>query len=346
MKIQKLKLLNFRKFKERSFDFQENFNVIIGKNGTGKTSLLEAMYIISSGKSFVTNHIFNCISFSEEYFFIEANFNKKEAETNISFLLGQEKKELRKDGKRLRGFIEVVGDFPFIVMNYSLVDLVMGSPEDRREFINHALIFLNKDYYKELVRFYALLEKRNAHLKSNEQDLSFIKVISEEMLTLAVSISQKRSSIIKRIEERLPEVLSRITGNTYSVSLIYNPSMFENLLKDEYINEEINKKRTLFGIHLDEIALKINGKEAREFSSLGEAYSLAFAMRFLEKDLIKEDKNDSPVLLLDDFFTDLDESRRENVLKLVKDEQVFITATSPSLINDKILASSKVIIIQ
>lgn len=345
MKVKELRLTNFRKFKDRSFSFQDNFNVIVGKNGTGKTSLLESIYILSSGRSFTTTQLVNCITFGEEYFFIESSFKKNGQENSLSFLLGKDKKELKQDGKKLKGFASVIGNYPALFMNYALVELVKGGPENRREFVNHVLIFLDRTYYKDLIRFYSLLEKRNAHLKSSQPDLDFIKVISEEMYSLSVSIIEKRKKVIDSLSERLPEILFLVSGLRLKISVGYYPSDAKNLLKEEAIKEEIYKKRTLYGIHLDDVVINVNGREAREYSSLGEAYSLAFAMKFIEKDMIKEEKHENPVLLLDDFFSDLDEGRRENILKLIKDEQVFITSITASIIEPRILSNSRVIMI-
>ncbi len=345
MKITRLKLTNFRKLKERNFEFQDSFNIIVGNNGSGKTSLLESIYITSSGKSFITNHLPNCISFNENYFFIESLYRKNNEDGTISFLLGKEKKELRLNGNKLKGFSEVIGRFPVLLLNYFLSEVVRGSPENRREYLNHTLIFTDKDYYKELLKYYSLLEKRNAHLKVKDPSIDFIKMISEEMVLLSQNIIKKRKSVLEKIQFKLPRVFSEISGEQFSVFVEYAPSKIDKLAEDKYILEDIARKRTLHGIHLDEISLKVNNTEAREFTSLGEAYSLGFALKFSEKELIYEEIGESPIMLIDDFFSDLDERRRENVLKILKGEQTFITATSTGFIPGNILSHSKVIII-
>lgn len=344
MRIKEIRLLGFRKLKDRYFAFNDSFNLVIGRNGTGKTTLLEAIYLLSTGKSFNTTQVLNCITFGEEYFFVGSTLHCKDGEKAISYLQAKEKRELKLNDKRLKGFSTIIGEFPVIFMNYSLVDIVKGGPESRREFINHCLIFIDRGYYKDIVKYYALLEKRNAHLKAYQPDMSFLKVISEEMHKLSQSIAQKRKDLIEEINARLGSISGMISGSVFPIAISYVPSEAEKLIGESFIRQDIEKKRTSFGIHLDSIVVTLNGNEAREYASLGEAYTVAFALKFIEKDLVKAKKGEEPVLLLDDFFSDLDEGRRENILKLVSSEQVFITSTSSSLLEPKLMNSSKVIL--
>ncbi len=342
MKISLLETENFRKFEKKKFDFSDAFNVLSGRNGAGKTSVLEAIYLLSTGKSFVTNHILNCVKFGADYAFLSADFESLGAEHRIMFLFGKRNREVRFDGKKLRSFSQFVGTLPVVFMNYKLSLLVKGGPENRRAFLNHLLIFTDREYYKSLMRYYTLLKERNTALKSGA-DLQLIKIYSEEIVKCGEEIQKKRGEITKSVALLTEEMLGKITGEKFEVKVNYKRSDVSRLQSEEVLKKEIARKRTLYGAHLDDIEIFLNGVPAREFSSLGEAYSLAFAMRLAESKIIEEKRKEPPVLLMDDFFSDLDEFHRKNILRLTDHQQVFLTTLNLSLIPDEIIKFVKVI---
>jgi len=345
MKVNSLILENFRKFKKSNFEFSQSFNVITGKNGSGKTSILESIYILSTGKSFVTNHISNCITFGEEYSLISARFEENNHEEKMDFLLSHEKREIKYDGRKISRFSEVIGHFPVLVLNYTLLELVTGGPEKRRDFLNHTLIFTNPGYYKLLLRYYSLLDRRNYILRSDKNDKEVLMVLSEELVSIGSPIRQQRGALINDIQSLIDGVFFKISGEKSDIRIVYKPSPLEKLESLEVQEEERQKKKTLYGVHLDDIDVFFDGKDAREYSSIGEAYSLAFALRFVERELIKRKKGGIPVMLLDDFFVDLDEEKRENILKLVSGDQVFITTLSLSNLPSELVNYARVIVL-
>ncbi len=345
MKINILESENFRKFEKVKFSFADYFNVISGKNGAGKTTLLEMIYLLSTGKSFITTHLNNCIRFGADYSFISAKFETKEGNNEIKFMFGKSGKEIQFNGKKLKSFSQFVGILPVIFMNYKLSLTVKGGPEYRRAFLNHLLIFIDKKYYKLLMRYYTLLKERNVLLK-NGADLSLLSVYSNEIVKCGEEIQNKRDKIIQKLAPVVNEMMKFITGEKHNIDMIYERSDINNLRFKDTLKKEILRKRTLFGPHLDDIKILLNGVPAREFSSLGEAYSLAFSMRFAENKIIEEVRGDTPIILLDDFFSDLDEFHRRNILSLTKDRQVFLTTLNLSLIPDEIIKSVKVIVLR
>ncbi len=345
MKINKLNIENFRKFEKSFFNFGDSFNVISGKNGAGKTTLLEAIYLLSTGKSFITNHINNCIRFGSDYSFVSAGFQTKESTNEIKLMFGKSGKEIRFNGRKLKSFSRFVGVLPVIFMNYKLSFLIKGGPEHRRAFLNHLLIFIDREYYKMLMRYYTLLKERNSLLK-NGSDISLLSVYSEEIMKVGNDIQKKREQIMERITPLSSKMIKFITGETYKVEMVYEKSDIEKLKLKEALEKEILRKRTLYGPHLDDIKIYLNGVPAREFSSLGEAYSLAFAMRFAESEIIEEIRKESPVILIDDFFSDLDEFHRKNILSLTENKQTFLTTLNLSLIPEKIIRKTKIIVLK
>jgi DNA replication and repair protein RecF len=365
MIVKEVSTINFRKLVNGQYSFVPGFNIIVGKNGSGKTSILDSIYLASTGKSFITSKNQNCINFNEEYFFISVEFQHLNRIEQVDYLLGRKSKELKLSGKKLRGFTEIIGKFPVLFLNYTLVDLVRGGPDEKRDFINHALIFIDKDYYRELIRYYSLLERRNSILRNNYKegdyrelnplssltDLKEVKssssvlidTLSEEMVEVGRKIIEKRRKALKNIESIVRSILPQVLEDNCSVTLKYTPSKIDNLLSDSSVREEIIKRRTLFGIHLDEIEVILNDRGIRDFSSLGEAYGIGFALKLAENELIKSSVNKTPVLLVDDFFTDLDEIKRERILQIVQNEQIILTSISLSEVPQNIINKSKVI---
>jgi len=342
MKVNSICIENFRKFSKKVFEFSDYFNIIVGQNGSGKTTILEAIYLLSTGKSFITNHILNCVNFGTEFFLLSAKFNKTTSIDSVDFLLGEKKKELRYNNKKISSFSEIIGNYPILLLNYTLSDIVKGGPDKRRDFLNHALIFTDRNYYKSLLKYYSMLDRRNALLRSDKAPMDILSVFSEEMVTLGLEIQSKREGMINEIQSLIDDLFYRVAGEKAEIDIKYFPSPILKLNNVENMKDEIAKKRTLYGIQLDDVSIKLNGKEMREYSSLGEAYSLAFSLRFTEGEIIKEKKQEVPIILIDDFFADLDELRKGNILKLLSSEQVFITTLSIKTILPEIIDVAKV----
>jgi DNA replication and repair protein RecF len=379
MLIKAVQFENFRRFEKAEFHFSPNYNILMGSNGVGKTTVLEGLYLLSTGKSFVTNHINNCIRFGSDYAFLSANFNVNAQaggvphgysadrpsadsmpsvnktlpestayepefarEFNVRFLLGKNKREVRLNEKKFSGFSPLVGLFPMIFMNYKLSLLVRGGPENRRAFLNHLLIFADKEYYNLIKKYYVLLKNRNASLKQN-LDTNLLRLYSEEIVETGKKIQEKRAEIIEKLKPITAEMFFKITGKKAHLFLNYKRSKIENMLSEETIQHEVQHKRTLYGVHLDEMEIVLNDVPAREFSSLGEAYSIGFALRFAENKLIEEIKKDAPVILLDDFFSDLDAYHRKNILDIIKNQQVLLTTLDLSLVPENLIPEVNVL---
>ena len=362
MLIKAVQFENFRRFEKSEFCFSPGYNVLTGRNGTGKTTMLEGLYLLSTGKSFITNHLNNCIRFEGDYVFLSADIilkregysaTPKESNTQFSdekhysvrFLFGKNKREVRLNEKKFSGFSPIVGMFPVIFMNYKLSLLVRGGPENRRAFLNHLLIFTDREYYSLLKKYYILLKDRNALLKQGA-DTGLLKLYSEEILSVGKTIQKKRVDALNVLKPATDEMFYKITGRTAGLTLNYVRSNIEKLTDEETLRKEVQRRRTLYGVHLDEVEILLNGVPAREFSSLGESYSIGFALRFAENKLIEQIKGESPVVLLDDFFSDLDAYHRKNILNIIKNQQVLLTTLELSLIPEDLIPRTAVIVLR
>ncbi|MGB9794785.1 DNA replication/repair protein RecF [Caldisericum exile] len=350
MIIEKLLLQNFRRFKEKKFNFSNGFNIVIGKNGSGKTTILEAIYLLSTGKSFVTSAVQNCVNVSEDYFFVEGVFNNvsrlDQSQNTLSILFSKDKKVVHLNKRKVKAFSLIIGKFPVIVTDYALVELVKDGPSKRRDFINHVLTFTDEDYYKNILKYYSFLERRNEYLKDGKFTMDLLLFLSHELYDYGIKIMEKREKIINDFNERIRDIFYIIFDKKSELSIVYRPSKLEKLLDPDSITEEIRRKRTLYGIHLDEIEIFDGQINLREFASLGEAYSIGFILKLVESELIDRYKSTTPILLLDDFFSHLDEVKREKILNYIKNNEVILTSVSTNDVSKSILNSANVIILE
>ncbi len=343
MIIESVALNNFRRFKEATFQFGNGFNVLVGKNGTGKTTILESIYILSTGRSFVTNTLQNCLNLSEDYFLIEGKFKDKVDTKTLSFLLRKEKKEIYLNKDKVKKLSQIIGKFPVVITDYSLVELVKEGPAKRRDFINHVLIFTDKDYYSDILKYYAYLEKRNSCLKSGNFTNDLIMFLSQEMYDYGVKIRDKRAHIVEDFNGRISDIFNLVFGRQLDVTLEYIPSDLKKLLDPSVVKDEISKKRTLYGIHLDEFELYANGVNLRTVTSLGEAESIGFILKLIETELIERYLGEVPILLLDDFFSHLDTAKREKILNMISHLQVILTAINLDDVTKNVLDKATLI---
>ncbi len=345
MKIEKLLLKNFRRFKEKEINFSDEFNILIGNNGSGKTTVLDAIYLLTTGKSYLTKSLENCINVNEEYSFVEGNFlDKTNSEDTylVSILYYKGKKEININKRKISTLADLVGKIPVIFTDYSLSNLVKGLPSDRRDFINHVLIFTDKDYYKDLLKYYSYLEKRNEYLKNGNFTMDILIFLSQEIYDIGMKIVSKRENIIKEFNNLAKDFYSELFGKKSNLKIVYNPSPLKKILDSDSILDEINKKRTLYGIHLDEIEIFDSDINLRNFASLGEAFSVGFILKIVESSLIFNYTKRKPIFLIDDFNSFLDEIKRSKILSMINHMQVILTSVNMDL-NKELIDKSNLI---
>lgn len=338
MILEKLSLLNYKNFKAETFNFDPKINCFVGNNGVGKTNVLDAIYHLSFGKSYFNPITTQNIKHGEDFFVVEGTYMKKGTPEKIvvSAKKGQ-KKIIKRNGKTYEKFSEHIGFLPLVIISPADRDLIIEGSETRRKFIDGVISQRDPEYLHSLIKYNKVLAQRNSLLKyfmaNNAFNQDTIDIYNEQLHTFGTSIYGKRTAFL---EEFMPIFLNRyksISSGNEKINLTYESHLHENDLLT-LLQKNIAKDRmaqfTNSGIHKDDLLLEIDGYPIKKFGSQGQQKSYLIALKLAQFDFIKTHSKANPILLLDDIFDKLDETRVEHLISLVDNKnfgQLFISDT-------------------
>lgn len=325
MIIKSIKLFNFRNHSNYSLICDNETSLILGKNGSGKTSVLEAIYILTRGKSFRATDS-EIIKRGTDFYRIELEYNN--GETNIVTYDGNNKTFLIMDKKSHR--LPKKNKYPTILFQPSDLNLISHSPSRRRTYFDHIFSQFNSLYATSLSKYEKTLKQRNELLKKENITKDLLFSWNVMLAKYGTELYNFRQKFIQEINIHLTEVYHSIAKNNDEINIIYKTdikkpdtylkNLEDNFQKDSYLGY------TTFGIHRDDYIFEFNHKPADGSASRGESRSIILALKFIESDLIYQKTNLKPIILLDDVFSELDESRRKCLVENFKNNQVFITS--------------------
>lgn len=340
MFLKKISLFNYKNFSEASFEFDTKINCFVGKNGIGKTNVLDAIYHLSYGKSYFNPLAVQNIKHGEEFFVIDGDFEKNErTEQIVCSLKKNQKKILKRNGKQYEKFSDHIGFIPLVIISPADRDLIVEGSETRRKFIDSVISQLDANYLQELIQYQKVLVQRNALLKYFALNHVFendtLSIYNEQLNGLGKRIFEKRTKFITDFIPVFNKHHQIITGSEETVQLVYESQLFEkNLLA--LLEENINKDRALHytsvGIHKDDLSFEINQYPIKKFGSQGQQKSFLIALKLAQFEFIKKLSGVKPILLFDDIFDKLDETRVEKIIEMVNNDifgQLFISDTHP-----------------
>lgn len=340
MFLKKISLFNYKNFSEVSYDFDEKINCFVGKNGIGKTNVLDAIYHLANGKSYFNPLAVQNIKHGEEFFVIDGEFEKASRNEQIvsSFKKGQ-KKILKRNGKPYEKFSDHIGFIPLVIISPADNDLIIEGSETRRKFIDNVISQLDSNYLIELIQYQKIISQRNALLKyfalNHVFETDTLSIYNEQLNNLGQSIFEKRK---KFIEEFLPifnKHHQAITGSAEMVQLVYESHLFENdtlTLLEQNLGKDRALQYTSVGVHKDDLAFQIDNYPIKKFGSQGQQKSFLIALKLAQFEFVKKQSGEKPILLFDDIFDKLDESRVSKIVEMVNKEefgQLFISDTHP-----------------
>lgn len=335
MIIKTLRLLNFRNYSDETFSFGPRLNIIQGGNAQGKTNLLEAIYLLSTGKSFRTAHLNELIMQGKAFFQLEAEIVKDLVGQTISIYFDANQKKALHNTTLLPSFTTLLGIFPSVLHAPSDIELISGLPSIRRRFLNLHLAQPDPVYVHHLSRFFKALKQRNFLLKS--QNLNSIEVWEHEMAKSASYLTLKRGKMIAQLNDPTNQITKVLSNAKEEVTLRYTPALFcdpDMKITYEAYAKQLEKcrkkdmalKTTTLGPHRDDFICYIDKKPAKIFASEGQKRGLVSALKLAEYSLLCEKLQSPAIMNIDDIGVHLDGERQERLHSLIKNlNQVFIT---------------------
>lgn len=338
MYLKNLNLINFKNTEDKTFVFNAKINCFVGKNGIGKTNLLDAIYYLAYGKSYFNPIASQNIRHGEEFFVIDGLFSKENKDESIlcSLKKGQ-KKVLRRNGKNYDRFSDHFGFIPLVIISPSDADLITEGSETRRKFMDSVISQSDTPYLQQLIQYQKLLSQRNALLKyfalNHTFDAATLEVYNEQLAQLATPIFEKRKSFIAKFLPIFNHYHQLITDSRDPVQFRYESqlhhSAMETLFKDNLSKDRVLQYSSA-GIHKDDLLFELKHHPIKKFGSQGQQKSFLIALKLAQFDFLKEQSGLAPILLFDDVFDKLDEHRVRKIIELVHENtfgQLFISDT-------------------
>jgi len=361
MRIEHLKLTNFRNYFSQELDFNERVNIIIGDNGKGKTNILEGIYFLSLTKSNRYGVEDNLIKFDEEIAKIEGLIRVGDLLNKQEIVITKRKKQIYINNKEMRKIRDYISNFCVISFTPDDLEIVKGSPNTRRNMINIDISQLHNKYISYLNEFNQIIKIRNEYLKKmnldGNSDIRFLDVVNQKMIDNGVKIYQYRYDFFKKINNLLPKIFKKLSGLDnlqikYETNVELEDFNEENLRKNyeaklkKNFKVELMQGVTLIGPHRDDFSFDLSGLDMKNFASQGQQRLAVIALKIAEIYLFKEEKGEYPVLLLDDIFSEIDIKKRNKIINfLLKDIQSIITTTDINDIDEKLLENATIYVV-
>lgn len=347
MFIHKLTIQNYRCFRKKTFSFEKPFILIEGGNGSGKTTVLEALHYGCFLKSFRTGKAKELVSFDQDHFFIQVNFEENQGDHNqvqigVSFENGPKKQLVKFNKKTIKSYRDLISHYRIVSLAETDLQLVQGAPEHRRYFLNQLLVLFEPDQLAVLKKYRQILEHRNQMLIRGETG-EHLQIWTQQLWEQSIHLQKKRTFYLHELEQKINVLLSsHFPSLNLTIEFRYHPKAitdktpfdsFWEKYKTKKIDDELRWRRSLFGAHLDDFSIIFQEKKARHFASRGQQKLVLFLIKIALAQQL-EAKGMQICLLLDDFLTDFDDERLADCLSLLTKLscQVFVTCPLKSLI--------------
>jgi DNA replication and repair protein RecF len=337
----KISLTGYKNYRSREFDFTERIIGVCGLNGKGKTNLLDAINYLCFTKSYFSKSDALNTHFGDEGFRLEGELqNEIEApglQKIVCIYRATQKKEFYLDNIAYEKFSHHIGKFPCVVIAPDDIGMITGGSEERRRFLDTLISQVDAEYLQRLITYGKVLMQRNSFLKNEASksifDFALLETLDQQLIPPGNYIHKVRKEFSEKLFPLVQQFYKSISGNNENVDLEYsslqNENNFEELLIASRQKDRLTQ-RTNVGIHKDDLIFLLQENIFKTIASQGQRKSLLFACKLAEFEILKSVKHAAPVLLMDDVFEKLDESRIKNLLEYVCCEnngQVFITDT-------------------
>lgn len=337
MKIEFLKLLNFRNYNQLNLSFHPSLNIIYGKNGSGKTNLVEAIYVLGLTRSFRLVGDKTLIMDNTSLSKVEGDV-KNQYSANYRVLLNKEGKKVKINNNRVAKISEYISKITIVLFHPDDLRFIKDTPSTRRKNLNISISEITTQYLRYLNDYNKILKQRNAYLKqmyiNHNESSSYLDILTEKLVDKGSYLYEKRCEFVKKINDYIGSFYQKITGHEgLFIDYIsdYSDLKKEDILKlyQTSLTKDMAFGKTNIGIHTDDLKFFLNGKDLKDYGSEGQQKNAIIAYKFSELEIFKEMTGSYPILILDDLFSELDEEKVENIISLLNQNvQTFITTTN------------------
>ena len=352
MQIKKIKLQNYRNYDNFEIDLGQNLNIIIGNNAQGKTNLLESIYVLAVTKSFLSINDKGLIKFNNKFAKISGEITNNLSRNNkLEIIFSDKGKVVKVNGKEIKKLSDYISIVNVIIFSTDNIRIFKESPNSRRKYFNIEISQINKNYLKYLSEYNILLKQRNEFLKvmniNKKSDLDYLDILNDKYVDLSIEISNYRKRYVDDINEYLSDMFKYITGMDglilkYHTNIDEDKSVFKEKLTRN-LSKELMYKMTLIGPNRDDFYFKLDDRNLSLYGSQGQMRSAVLALKLSEVKLFNDKTGDSPILLLDDIFSELDIEKRNNLLSTLSNNvQTVITTTDMENITEDIRKKANV----
>jgi DNA replication and repair protein RecF len=339
--VQSLKLYNFRNLDNTEITFSSGINLILGPNGQGKTNLIEAVSALSSARSFRTSDIRELVRWGEQEGSVFGQIRIKEGDFKLGIIFRDGKREAYINDQRSKGLVEMIGRFTCITFSPADLELVKGSPTERRKLVDRLGADLDPSIASSLINYQRALNNKNALLKSYERDKTGLSAWNDVLAGPGATIVNNRRKLAAQLsmvaskyyESFAPtdELLTIESIDPWPTTTDLTAGVFREQL-ELVAARELAAGTTVLGPHRDDFLVSLSGRDARSFASQGQARSIVLALKLATLEILESALGESPVVILDDVDSELDLSRRAAFFSMIfsTQRQIFITATEQS----------------
>lgn len=355
MEILNLKLTNFRNFIFTEVSFSKKINLIIGNNGSGKTNLIEAIHVLALTKTFRNVYDSVLINENSKLAVIEGTINSK-IKNKYQIEISQQGKKAKINNNNISKLSDYISKILLVTFSSNDIKLITDNPSVRRKLLNIEISQLNNIYLKYLNEYNKIMKQRNAFLKilytNRNTSIDYLNILTDKLIDYGIKIHVERQKFIDLLNNDIDEIYFDIT-NQKGLKIVYK-SDYLNKTKDELLEKykktlekDIIFGKTSIGIHMDDIEFNVDNKNLRDYGSEGQQKNAIIALKLCEIYIIKQQKKENPILLIDDLYSKLDKNKIKQVLnKLDLNIQTIITVTDLNKVNKKIREEAKIIYIK
>ena len=351
MQIIDLRLVNFRNYSNINLRFNNRLNLIIGNNGSGKTNLIESIYVLALSKSFRTSIDSILIKEGNSSAKIEGTI-KNTVNDKYLLLIENDGKKVRINGTKVTRLSDYISKINVILFSPNDLRIIKDTPSLRRKMLNIEISQLNNIYLKHLQDYNKLIKQRNSYLKTlgvnGYASYEYLDILTNSLVDAGLFVYQKRKEFINLLNEKINDLYFKIT-NKKGLYLEYI-SDYDNKTKEELskvyqkgLERDLMFGKTHIGIHHDDICFKLEEKDLKEYGSEGQQKNAIISLKLAEISIFYNLKKTYPILILDDLFSELDIEKINNILSLLDDNvQTFITTTELNKVNNTVFNNCKV----